>query len=686
MSSSGDRGRQPPPTYCDSDRLAGEEVANPTIIPNKGGGGSVPGPTGASFNATVQVCVSQANIEIGENEILGVGGGNQSSDYERIGELLWKLKCGGFVKLPTSGTVLFYVKPPPTPELAIVKPGVVLPQVSLILRSLCEMHGGFRVGHSKWRAQRRGGGRIKAFCSHNLNHRVDQLDASLPNSVKDETCKAAALACPLQTTFSGQDETLILRVVRDATSRFCGEDALRDGKHSAEFCVVRSSAMDHTGHDANCLQVTETSSKKREELPLHEEIVCALVRLCKISNFEDLSIRNVHKYVTERFPDRSTSLETVSMFLAKMNADECSSRDLLKMVSEYKDHGQLEFCISTSDRGQDVRFCAWSLPGSQDLAMSFGEFAYWDTWQNDQKTLFKLSALSVVDSHKNFRPVMFSLMRDGDEVDCKMFLVSWLRAFQQKLPRVLYSDGREGIYSVIASLPEDVSIKHLLCTYQLFDVKVRGQFQSVFGSVDIHCTWNSLRGALFACRDATSEEELCSHWEEIMRDWFSPWGPLPVLRKFMEDVWRKRKQWARAYLRESSIASTSSNDRESVCLKISEAFEKSASVTELFRSLVCQFSLRLGADSNEETLNETRELTAKLNATARRKKQRLCGSENSSISNGIRDDNKDTTQVQRPSLGNFANATREVFVANANAVDSTKSGASGNPELSTGND
>ena len=84
----------------------------------------------------------------------------------------------------------------------------------------------------------------------------------------------------------------------------------------------------------------------------------------------------------------------------------------------------------------------------------------------------------MIDSEGSTRTVLLTINLHENADTFKRVLVSWHLAFGCSLPRVIMTNGEEGIFAAIASIPYSHEMVHLLCTFHLFDQNVKKKIRT----------------------------------------------------------------------------------------------------------------------------------------------------------------------------------------------------------------
>ena len=150
-----------------------------------------------------------------------------------------------------------------------------------------------------------------------------------------------------------------------------------------------------------------------------------------------------------------------------------------------------------------------------------------------------------MDSEGSSRGVPLSFNFQEIVEACKKMLECWHEAFGRRLPQVIFTDGDEANALAIASVPCFEDLKHLFCTYHLFDMNVQQKMKPTISGTGGTAARSSIRKSLSICREATTEFELSRLWKKLLQEWM----PLEEKHKrgryyIQRFVWGKRKQWA----------------------------------------------------------------------------------------------------------------------------------------------
>lgn len=120
-----------------------------------------------------------------------------------------------------------------------------------------------------------------------------------------------------------------------------------------------------------------------------------------------------------------------------------------------------------------------------------------------------------------------------------------------RLPPVIFTDGDDAMYAAIAYLPYSEDIRHLICTFHLFDQNLKRTVQHILTSSAGASSLASFRKCLSICRQAISEDDLGRLWSDTMNEWFPQQSVSHVTARsyLFKLVWSKRRQWSVAFSR-----------------------------------------------------------------------------------------------------------------------------------------
>lgn len=182
--------------------------------------------------------------------------------------------------------------------------------------------------------------------------------------------------------------------------------------------------------------------------------------------------------------------------------------------------------------------------------------------------------------------MLFNLGLSEDTVQCSRMLYEWTTAFDIQIPTVVMTDGDESIHPSLASLPYYDSINHLLCVFHIFDLNVKKHTQPSLQMNNGPHSWPQFRHALDICREAGSESNLTTLWNELLEEWFGEnEGCSNAIQYLNTYVWSKRRQWATLFFQTAFTLGHSTNQRAEVWNKLVKIFRNSTSLVHLTKKI-----------------------------------------------------------------------------------------------------
>lgn len=520
-----------------------------------------------------------------------------NEELRSIGIQLQELHCGGFVESSDQTVTLFYVQAPPSPVLAVLRSGTVLPQCSSILRALCELSNAGSGIKASWNCKKKDHGRLHARCVYG-----GCAPRSRSTGIRDRSSKK--IGCPAAVS------TILL-------SRFSGDVARREMARQVElaavsllkcesegvpmqFCSVKTVNMEHVGHSPDLVSHDQMPMTRSSEVLSHPQLNSALRLFLRISPRVRGSTMKACKYLSELFPDISIPHGTIRNAIYRMSNDEEDASVLVSFLKKERAEGELEYLhVVLDDESGVLQSVTWSFSGSRDVVRRCGDLLFWDSTHNATRYAFKLATFTVIDSEGCSRAVLMTLNLEETAEACKRMLVSWHNAFDERLPHVVITDGDEGMYAALASVPYFEDITHLVCIFHLFDMNVKRRVQPLLTSSSGASSWASFRKSLAVCRQAGSEEELKRLWSQLLDEWLSDTSSHRAARSYLQKyVWSKRKQWATAYFQDSFTLGASTTQRSESWNSLIKCFSDDKSLTELVTSIRTLF-LRQGASERK---------------------------------------------------------------------------------------
>jgi hypothetical protein len=121
------------------------------------------------------------------------------------------------------------------------------------------------------------------------------------------------------------------------------------------------------------------------------------------------------------------------------------------------------------------------------------------------------------------------------------FVRDYCRAFDQRLPAVLFSNNDMAIASAPFSLPFPVT--HILCIWHLVDQSMKAAVGGTI--VGGNRKWLLFRKEFMKVRAAVVEAEMESLFTALVQAWLPEGDPTASARRYMlRKVWSWRKKWA----------------------------------------------------------------------------------------------------------------------------------------------
>lgn len=188
----------------------------------------------------------------------------------------------------------------------------------------------------------------------------------------------------------------------------------------------------------------------------------------------------------------------------------------------------------------------WSFKGSNEIFSRCGDLGFVDSTHHLTKYSYKLTTIIVPDSESKSRSALLMLHLRGDVHAMQKLLQSWVAAFNLSLPEVMFSDADPAIGAAIFSVPEESPVHHLLCTWHLFDERVRKNGGTLL-NIENKGSWTRFRPTLTAIRDCMDEFKFNELWKDMLREYCGNRKSLNHQRakKYLKaQVFSKRHRWA----------------------------------------------------------------------------------------------------------------------------------------------
>ena len=497
--------------------------------------------------------------------------------------------CGGLVVAgdDTSNAELMYFCVPPTSQLVHITPGTILLSKTKLLRSLCEMANNCAGDSSKWTCQSKDIGRLVAQCQHSGFPKKTRGRGLRIRVSKKVGCTACVSTVPFHSFFpkkKGQDLLVRIRALQQNIGKESGtvEDLSID-----ELTVVKTISLQHTGHDVRYVpQVGRTLSRLCDVFE-NEDIIQALKCFRRVCPGGGGSVLKAGRYLTERFPHVNIPYDTLRNVIARLCSNEEDAFSMINYLRDARKRGEVEYLFYDVDEASRVlRSVTWSYKGSECISRRYNDVLFWDSTHNTTSYDYKFSTFTLVDSEGSSRAVLLSFNLQETVESCKKMLACWHQAFGRRLPQVIFTDGDEAMSLAIASVPYSEDLKHLLCTYHLFDMNVKQKLKPIITGTGGIAAWSSFRKALSICREATTEFELSRLWKDLLQEWM-PLGEKHKSGRFylQRFVWGKRKQWAVAYFSDCLTLGAMSTQRSESWNSLLRCFADSTDLANYVRSV-----------------------------------------------------------------------------------------------------
>ncbi len=526
---------------------------------------------------------TSANSDLDDLSMPGDQESQQMEPLLCLGSKLASAGVGGYVEIDDVGSniAVYYTKKPPDCEHVILQPGVVLEFSSEILRSLCELKDIACGLRSSWSCKKKAYGRLYARCSRGGYYQKSQGEGKRPRISARVGCTASVTAVPL----TKNTHPLLF----EKLSNEVYDEDVQDESERPIFCIVQSVRLEHSGHVLEPSQGEKVVFSRGSEIISNPQISSAINSFLRISSGSPGCILKASQYLRDLFPHIHIPLETIKNTVARVRKNNDDASDFADFLREKKTNGDIEYLqVFLEDSTGILKTVIWTLKQSKSIVERCGEIAFWDSTHNTTRYEYKLSSFTVVDSEGSSRAVMFCLSLSETAEDCKALLVAWHEAFSVRLPAVIFTDGDEAMWAAISSVPYSADIKHLICTFHLFDMNVKKRVQPVLTSTPGGNSWAGFRKGLSICREAGSEEELDRLWSSLLRNWVPESPSNESVRRYLNDhVWSKRRQWAVAFFQNSFTIGAASTQRSESWNCAIKAFSDTRSLVSLFKSLQC---------------------------------------------------------------------------------------------------
>ena len=246
------------------------------------------------------------------------------------------------------------------------------------------------------------------------------------------------------------------------------------------------------------------------------------------------------------FPEYFIPESVLKNVLLKLREVKDDTETLLNDLME-RNGKSIEFMKTNRDAETGVLdFVAWCFKGSKDVVLRCTEPVFWDATHNTTRYEYKLSSFNAIDSEGKSRCVMMCLMLRERTEDLILFLNCWKEAFNTLLPSVFCTDEDSAMGSALMSLPRCDHVSHMLCCYHIFDTNVKKKVQQAL----LHgaSSWPQFRRGLSVCREAVTEEEFHSQWNQLLELHLKRSNRTKNARNYMQNhIYSQRTQWAVAY-------------------------------------------------------------------------------------------------------------------------------------------
>lgn len=157
---------------------------------------------------------------------------------------------------------------------------------------------------------------------------------------------------------------------------------------------------------------------------------------------------------------------------------------------------------------------------------------------------------------------------------------------------MVVSDDDYTFESALNSFPESKVIRHILCTYHLFDMNVKRHLSGILEIRVGDAKWKCFRESLSLCRKATSQEDLYRLWDELLDKCLD--AKVDEHRKarnyLNKHVWSKRERWAVWYFKNSFTLEASTTQRSDSWNALVKSCSKTTNLCAFFESLKFLFN------------------------------------------------------------------------------------------------
>ncbi|KAI0560387.1 MULE transposase [Gracilaria domingensis] len=286
-------------------------------------------------------------------------------------------------------------------------------------------------------------------------------------------CSALVLTSSLQNFFSRELCSKVAEYIKVDWASFETRPKTISELDCDDFCVIKTSNTIHTNHVPNGIPCGKFLRSRSGDIMDNNVIMSALKAFRSACPGGSGSVIRLHLYFSNRFPEYSIQEEALQNALKTITDNELDAEELVKYLRIEHEGDHLEFLDFELEGTGVLSSITWSLNGSKDIVRKCGDVLFLDSTHNSTRYNYSFVTYTVVDSEGVSGAVLLSLTLREDFEYCKRLLACWHEAFGVKLPCVIFIDEDEAMAFSIDSVPYRVELKHLLCTYHLFDMNVK---------------------------------------------------------------------------------------------------------------------------------------------------------------------------------------------------------------------
>lgn len=511
-------------------------------------------------------------------------------------------RCGGGVLIDAAGekvTLWFYTKSPSTTDLCHLSEGVIIRCRSDVLRSLCEMYDYNNWNAVSWTCKKRDC-RLDAKCSYAGQGAKSRGEGFKFRATKKVDCSARVTSVSLKTFFKQDILDVISSTILPVFNEFTGED------HCIEdLSVINSVNINHVNHDCRTSAPSKRHVLKSSDLLRDSNIKESLETFTRHMGRQRGASLKAWKFLSSIYPTIVFDADAVRQSVSKLRQDDKDALKLVQALQSRSKDGDLDYLHVKVGDQNILTEVIWSYKGSQELVERCGELLFWYSTHNMTPYTFKLASFVIVDSEGKSRSVFFRLGLTETVEDCSNLISHWHKAFNMKLPKVIFSDGDEGISGSLLSL--DYEVRHLLCTFHIFDLNVKSKVLPVLSATSGASSWALFRQSLSTCQTATSEEIFQELWNYLISEWF-PSSPVnDAARSYLQqNIWPKRHQWCVAFFSDTFTMGSSTTQRVESWNNLLKCFSDSSSLAFLEEAIFMLFQKQ--GDEERKSMSKSRRL------------------------------------------------------------------------------